>query len=129
MKIIRNISIVLLLLLMAGFALPSPGLAQSPVALATAQVATGDSAGTCYTYQASRMTIFFDTTGSTAISVDVLCYDGATWFTLSGTGLPITTIGTGSRSIDTIACVNLKLNVGTCTSCTLTATCQKWKAN
>ena len=129
MKIIRNISFIMLLLFVTGLALGSPGRAQDTVELATNQVATGASTGTCYTYQSEKMSIFFDTTGSTAVSIEIECYDGTAWYTLTGSGLPITTVGTGVRSITSYACTHLRTNVGTCTDCDVTTTCMKWKAN
>lgn len=126
MRIIRNISFIMLLLFVMGLAFVSPGHAQVPVALATAQTATGDSTGTCYTYQAASMSVFFTTTGD-AVSIDVECYDGATWYTLTGSGLPITVIGSGVRSFSTFSCTHLRTDVKTCTNCSVTTTCQKWK--
>lgn len=126
MKAIRNFSLVLLLLSVMGLVSASPGLAQVPFALATAQTTTGDSSGTCYTYQAASMSVFFTTTGD-AVSIDVECYDGATWYTLTGSGLPITVIGSGIRSFSTFSCTHLRTDVKTCTNCSVTTTCQKWK--
>ncbi len=95
--------------------------------LASGQSSTGASASTCDVTNsgADGWAIEMVTTGT--ISVDVQCRiaSNTSWITLAGTGLPNTATGTNLYRFNAHPqCQDVRTNIGTCTTCTLTAYCK-----
>jgi hypothetical protein len=90
--------------------------------LASGQNSTGASASTCDVSNSGvkGWAIEMVTTGT--ISVDAT---NTSWITLAGTGLPNTSAGTNLYRFNAHPqCQDVRTNIGSCSTCTLTAYCK-----
>ena len=94
--------------------------------MASAQSSTGVSANTCDVSAQGDFAIEVVLGGTSgSVSVDCQIADNTSWVTLSGSGLPVTTIATTLlRFTNHSICQTVRTNLTACTSCTLTVYCK-----